>query len=112
LLVTLGTPTGGTMSLVRKTRPFRPAAIATPASATGAVAVGFRILGPSAMGPLALAVTAVGAIAIGRLAIADAVIRKLRAEEVELGSLKVRELEVAGQRWTGSSAASMPTAEQ
>jgi hypothetical protein len=30
------------------------------------------------------------------------VIRKLRAEEIEIGSLKVRELEVAGQRWPGS----------
>ena len=39
---------------------------------------------------------------IGRLAIADAVIRKLRAEEIEIGSLKVREPEVAGQRWPGS----------
>jgi hypothetical protein len=39
------------------------------------------------------------ALAIGRLAIANAVIRKLRAEEIEIGSLKVRELEVAGQRW-------------
>jgi hypothetical protein len=37
--------------------------------------------------------------AIGRLAIADAVIRRLRAEELEIGSLKVRELEVGGQRW-------------
>jgi hypothetical protein len=37
--------------------------------------------------------------AIGRLAIANAVIRKLRAEEIEIGSLKVRELEVAGRRW-------------
>jgi hypothetical protein len=27
------------------------------------------------------------------------VIRRLRAGEVEIGSLKVRELEVAGQRW-------------
>jgi hypothetical protein len=49
------------------------------------------------MGPLAITVAAVGAMAIGRLAIADAVSRNLRAGEVEIGSLKVRELEVAGQ---------------
>jgi hypothetical protein len=41
--------------------------------------------------------------AIGRLAIANAVIRKLRAAEVEFRSLKVRELEVAGQRWPRSA---------
>jgi len=34
------------------------------------------------------------------------VIRKLQAEEVEIGSLKVRELEVAGQRWPQPPAAS------
>jgi hypothetical protein len=85
---------------------------ATTASATGAMAVGARILGPSLMGPLALAVTAVGAMAVGRLAIADAVIRKLRAEEIEIGSLKVREFEVAGQRWTGSTISSTPRADQ
>lgn len=44
--------------------------------------------------------------AVGRLAIADAVIRELRAQEIEIGSLKVRELEVAGQRWTGSTSLS------
>ena len=43
-----------------------------------------------------------GAVVIGRLAIADADIRKLRAEEIEIGSLNVRELEVAGQRWPES----------
>jgi hypothetical protein len=42
---------------------------------------------------------AVGAVAIGRLAVADAVIKKLRAGEIEIGSLKVREQQVAGQRW-------------
>ena len=50
------------------------------------------------MAPVAIAACAVGALAIGRLAIADAVIRRLRAEENEIGSLKVRELEVAGRR--------------
>ena len=87
-------------------------ATATTASVTGALAVGARILGPPAMGPLALAVAAVGAIAIGRRAIADAVIRKLRAEEIGIGSLKVRELEVAGQRWTGAVVPPMPAADQ
>jgi hypothetical protein len=85
---------------------------ATPASVTGAMAVGARVLGPSAMGPLALAVTAVGAMAVGRLAIANAVIRKLRAEEIEIGILRVRELEVAGQRWTGSAIPSQPSSDQ
>jgi hypothetical protein len=37
--------------------------------------------------------------AIGRLAIANAVIRKLQAGEIEIRSLKVHELEVAGRRW-------------
>jgi hypothetical protein len=37
--------------------------------------------------------------AIGRLAIANAVIRKLQAGEIEIQSLKVHELEVAGRRW-------------
>jgi hypothetical protein len=46
------------------------------------------------------------ALAIGRLAIANAVIRKLRAEEIEIGSLKVRELEVAGKRWPETPPAS------
>jgi hypothetical protein len=50
--------------------------------------------------------------AVGRLAIADAVIRRLRAGEVEIGSLKVRELEVAGQRWTGSTVSSTTGADQ
>ncbi len=59
-------------------------------------------MGPSAMAPLAIAASAVGALAIGRLAIADAVVRTLRAEEIEIGSLNVRELEVAGQRWPQS----------
>lgn len=66
-------------------------AAVTGASITGAKAVGARLLGPTAIGPLAIAVSAVGAIAIGRRAIANAVIRKLRAEEIEIGSLKVRE---------------------
>jgi hypothetical protein len=51
-------------------------------------------------------------IAVGRLAIADAVIRKLRAEEIEVGSLKVRELEVAGQRWPGTTVPPTPAADQ
>jgi hypothetical protein len=34
---------------------------------------------------------------------ANAVIRKLRAKEIEIGSLKVCELEVAGQRWPEAS---------
>ena len=72
---------------------------ATGASATGVQAVGARITGPSAFGPVAIGVTAIGAIALGRVASANAVIRKLRAEEIEIGSLKVRELEVAGKRW-------------
>jgi hypothetical protein len=63
-------------------------------------------------GPLALAVTAVGAMAVGRLAIADAVIRRPRAVEIVIGWLKVRELEVSGQRWTGSSIPSSPTADR
>jgi hypothetical protein len=37
--------------------------------------------------------------AIGRLAIANAVVRKLRAGEVEIESLRVTHLEVAGRRW-------------
>jgi hypothetical protein len=40
------------------------------------------------------------------------VIRKLRAEEIETRSLKVRELEVAGQRWPGSAIPPMPAADQ
>ena len=71
----------------------------TGAHVSGAHVTGARLFGPSAMGPLAIAACAVGALAIGRLVIADAVIRRLRAEEVEIGSLKVRELEVAGERW-------------
>ena len=35
----------------------------------------------------------------GRVAIANAVIRKLRAEQLEIGVLRVRELEVGGRRW-------------
>ena len=83
-------------------RRQKTGAAITGASVTGASVVGARLLGPSAMAPLAIAASAVGALAIGRLAIADAVIRKLRGEEIEIGSLKVRELEVAGQRWPGS----------
>ena len=63
-------------------------------------------------GPIATPASVTGAMAVGRLAIASAVIRKLRAEEIEIGSLKVRELEVAGQRWTGSAIPSSPTAVQ
>jgi len=105
------TTTGGT-SMGSSIRRQTTGAVATGASVTGATAIGARILGPSAMGPLAIAVAAVGALAIGRLAIADAVIRKLRAEEVEIGSLKVRELEVAGQRWPASTSSPMPSADQ
>jgi hypothetical protein len=75
----------------------------TKASVTGALVTGPRAIGPSAMAPFAIAAAAIGAIAIGRLAIADAVIRRLRAEHVEIGSLKVRELEVAGQRWPAAA---------
>jgi hypothetical protein len=50
----------------------------------------------------------VGALAVGRLAIADAVIRRLRAEQIEIGSLKVRELEVAGRRWPEEDQSSQP----
>jgi hypothetical protein len=103
-------PTAASRS--RTVDQVNPGTTATRASVTGAMAVGARILGPSALGPLALAVAAVGALAVGRLAIADAVIRRLRAEEIEIGSLKVRELEVAGQRWTGSTAPPTPAADQ
>jgi hypothetical protein len=71
----------------------------TGASIIGALVVGPRLMGPSAMAPLAIAACAVGAMAVGRVALADAVTRRLRAEEIEIGSLKVRELEVAGERW-------------
>ena len=100
------------MSGITSIRRQRTGPTATTASVTGAMAVGARILGPSAMGPLAVAVTAVGAMAVGRLVIGNAVIRILRAEEIEIGSLKVRELEVAGQRWTGSSSPSLATSDQ
>jgi hypothetical protein len=83
-------------------RRQKTGAAITGASVIGALVVGPRVMGPSAMAPLAIAASAVGALAIGRLAIADAVIRKLRAEEIEIGLLKVRELEVAGQRWPES----------
>jgi hypothetical protein len=68
----------------------------------GAKAVGARAVGPTAIGPLAIAVSAVGAVAIGRVSIANAVIRKLRADDIEIGKLKVRELEVAGRPWVPS----------
>jgi hypothetical protein len=93
---------GGPMRRSLAIRRQKTGATITGASITGASVVGPRLLGPSAMAPLAIAASPVGALAIGRLAIADAVIRKLRAEEIEIGSLKVRELEVAGQRWPGS----------
>jgi len=35
-------------------------------------------------------------LAIGKLSIANAAIRRLQAGEIEIGSLKVRQLEVAG----------------
>jgi hypothetical protein len=79
----------------------------TRVSVTGVAVTGPRAIGPSAMAPIAIAASAIGAIAIGRLAIADAVIRRLRAEHVEIGSLRVRELEVAGQRWPAAA----PTAD-
>ena len=69
------------------------------ATVTGAMVVGPRLLGPSAMAPVAIAACAVGALAIGRLAIAEAVVLRVRAGESEIGSLKVRELEVAGRHW-------------
>ena len=83
-------------------RRQKTGAALTGASVVGALVVGPRLIGPSAMAPLAIAASAIGAVAIGRPAIADAVIRKLRAEEFEIGSLKVRQLEVAGQRWPES----------
>lgn len=83
---------------------------ATGASVTGATAVGPRLLGPSAIAAVAIGACAVGAMAVGRLAIADAVIRRLRAGEIEIGSLKVRELEIDGRRWPETPAA--PTTSQ
>jgi hypothetical protein len=41
----------------------------------------------------------VGAIAIGRLAVNDAAIPTRRAGKLDVGSLKVQQLEIAGQRW-------------
>jgi hypothetical protein len=79
---------------VRKAR-----AEAIGASATGVKVVAARLIGPTAFGPVALGVAAIGAIAIGKVVISEAVIRKLRSEEIEIGLLKVRELEVAGRRW-------------
>ena len=35
--------------------------------------------------------------------IAEAVIRRLKAQEIEIGSLKVGRLEVAGRRWPETS---------
>lgn len=75
----------------------------TGGSLTGAHAIGVRAIGPSALGPLAVAVCAVGAIAIGRVAIGRAVIRVLKAGEVEIDSLRVGRLEVAGQAWPPAS---------
>jgi hypothetical protein len=80
-------------------RPQKTGTVITGASIIGAMVVGPRLIEPSAMAPLAIAASAVGALAVGRLAVADAVIRRLRAEEIEIGSLKVLESEVAGQRW-------------
>jgi hypothetical protein len=68
-------------------RQQRTATKATGASLTGLVATGARLFGPSEMAPITIAACAAGAIAIGRLAIADAVMRKLRAGEVEIRSL-------------------------
>jgi hypothetical protein len=82
-------------------RFHKTGASVTGVSITGAKVVGARLLGPSGMAPVAIAALALGAVAIGRLVIADAVIRRLRAEEIEIGLLKVRELEVAGRRWPG-----------
>jgi hypothetical protein len=48
----------------------------------------------------------VAAYPIGRLAIANAVIRRLRAEEIEIASLKVGTLEVGGRRWPETAGAS------
>ena len=55
---------------------------ATAVHATAAQVVGARLLGPTS-----------------RIAIGRAVIRTLKAGEVEIGSLKVDQLEVAGRRW-------------
>ncbi len=74
-------------------------AAVTGATVTGGQISGPRILGPTAMAPLAIAACAIGALAIGRLAIANAVNKKLQAEEIEIGSLTVDRLEVGGQRW-------------
>jgi hypothetical protein len=102
-----GPPTrGGTITRSITIHRQKTGAAVTGASVVGALVVDPRLMGPSAMAPLAIAASAVGALAIGRLAIADAVIRKLRAEEIEIGSLKVRQLEVAGQRWPESPPAS------
>ena len=68
--------------------------------------LGPRMIAPTAMAPLAVAAATIGALAIGRLVIADAVVRRLRADEVEIRSLKVAEFEVGGQPWPGPASAS------
>jgi hypothetical protein len=94
-----GSPTIGGITMTRSVRIRRQK---TGGATTGGSVIGPRVMAPSAMAPLAIAASAVGALAIGRLAIRRAVIRELRAEEIDIGSLKVRELEVAGQRWPES----------
>jgi hypothetical protein len=92
---------GGTMSRVITNRRQKTGVAITGASVIGGLVVGPRLMGPSAMAPVAIAASALGALAVGRVAVADAVIRKLRAGEIEIGTLKVRELEVSGHRWPG-----------
>ena len=77
----------------------------TGAATTGVKAVGARAIGSSATGAIAIAAAAVGALAIGRVTIANAVVRKRRAGEVEIRSLKVQELAVGGRRWPADEAA-------
>jgi hypothetical protein len=52
---------------------------------------------------IAGAAGAVGALAIGRLVIAEAIIRKLRAETVDIQMLTVDRLEVAGRAWPSAA---------
>lgn len=95
-LPTEATATGEHLARNISIRRQAVAAAATGASVTGAMAVGSRLLGPSAMGRD----RRVGGRRIGnRPGRNNAVIRKLRTDEIEIGSLKVWELEVAGQRW-------------
>jgi hypothetical protein len=67
-------------------------------------AIGPRAIGPTVMAPVAIGVCAIGLLAIRRVLIADAAIRRRRAGHVEIRSLKVGELEVAGRPWPEPSA--------